>query len=69
VQLSVRLVTRPGPGIWPRILVTVVVIVIVAAAAWAGYGPPGVIALFAGGGVLAQLGQGRGMVPVPEKSR
>jgi hypothetical protein len=55
MQLSIKLVTRPRPGVWPRVLVTIVIIVIVAAAGWACYGPSGVIAVLAGGGALAQL--------------
>jgi hypothetical protein len=55
MQLSIRLVTRPRPGVWPRVAVTVVIIVIVAIAGWAAYGPSGAIAVLAGSGALAQL--------------
>jgi hypothetical protein len=55
VQLSVRLITRPRPGVWPRVLVTIVVIVIVTVAGWAAYGPSGVLVTLAGGGALAYL--------------
>jgi hypothetical protein len=55
MQLSIRLVTRPYPGLWPHVLVTIIVIVIVAAAGWAWHGPPGAIAVLAGSGALAQL--------------
>jgi hypothetical protein len=55
MQLSIKLVTRPYPGLWPRVLVTIIVIVIVAAAGWAWCGPSGVIAVLAGSGALVQL--------------
>jgi hypothetical protein len=55
MQLSVRLSTRPHPGVWPRVLVTIVIVVIVAAAGWAWYGPSGVIAGLAASGALAHL--------------
>jgi hypothetical protein len=55
VQLSVKLSTRPHPGDWPRVLVTIVIVVIVAAAGWACYGPSGVIAVLAASGALAHL--------------
>lgn len=55
MQFSVKVVTRPPSGAWPRVLVTVIVIVIVAAAAWAWHGPAGVIAVLAGSGTLARL--------------
>jgi hypothetical protein len=55
VQFSLRVVTYPHPGVWPRILVTIIIIVILAAAGWAWYGPPGVIVALTGGGALAQL--------------
>jgi hypothetical protein len=55
VQLSIRLVTRPRPGVWPRVLVTIVVIVIVAVAGRAAYGPSGVLMAIAGCGALACL--------------
>lgn len=55
MQLSLRVVTRPASGDWPRVLVTVIVIVIVAAAGWAWLGPSGVIAVLAGSGALARL--------------
>lgn len=55
MNLSIRLVTSPRPGVWPRVLVTVIVIVIVAAAGWAWHGPSGVIAVLAGSGALARL--------------
>jgi hypothetical protein len=55
MHLSIKLVTRPRPGVWPRFLVTVIVIVIVAAAGWAWQGPAGVIAVLAGSGALARL--------------
>jgi hypothetical protein len=57
MQLSVRLVTRSRPGVWPRVLVTIVIIVIVAAACWAWAGPSGVVAVLAGSGALAHLAQ------------
>lgn len=50
MQLSIRLVTRPRPGVWPRVLVKIVVIVIVAVAGWAAYGPSGVLVALAGSG-------------------
>lgn len=53
--MSIRLVTRPRPRVWPRVVVTIVIIVIVAIAGWAAYGPSGVIAVLAGSGALAQL--------------
>jgi hypothetical protein len=55
MQLSLRIVTRPHPGVWPRVLVTIVIVVIVAAAGWAWYGASGVIAVLAGSGALAHL--------------
>jgi hypothetical protein len=55
MQLSVRLSTRPDPGVWPRVLVTIVIVVIVAAAGWAWYGPTGVIAVLSASGALAHL--------------
>jgi polyferredoxin len=55
MQLSIRLATRPHPGVWPRVLVTIVIVVIVAAAGWAWYGPSGVIAVLAASGALAHL--------------
>jgi hypothetical protein len=58
MQLSIRLVTRPRPGYWPRVLVTILVIVIVSAAGWAWNGPAGIIvAALACGGALAPLAQ------------
>lgn len=57
MQFSLRLVTHPHPGVWPRALVTIIIIVILAAAGWAWYGPPGVIVALTGGGALAQLAQ------------
>lgn len=59
MQLSIRLVTRPRPGVWPRVLVTIVVIVIVAVAGWAAYGPSGVMVALASGGSLACLTPGQ----------
>jgi hypothetical protein len=55
VQFSLRVVTQPHPGVWPRVLVTIIIIVILAAAGWAWYGPPGVILALTGGGALAPL--------------
>ena len=55
MQLSVRLVTRPRPGVWPRVLVTIIVIVIVTVAGWAAYGPSGVLVGLAGSGAFACL--------------
>jgi hypothetical protein len=55
MQLSIRLVTRPHPGLWPRVLVTIIVIIILTAAGWAWHGPSGAIAVLAGSGTLAQL--------------
>lgn len=55
MQLSIRVVTRPRPGVWPRVLVTIVIIVIVAIAGWAAYGPSGVVAVLAGSGALTRL--------------
>ena len=54
MQFSLRVVTQPHPGVWPRVLVTIIIIVILAAAGWAWYGPPGVI-LALTGGALAPL--------------
>jgi hypothetical protein len=59
MQLFIKLVTRPHSDAWPRVLVTIIIVIIVAAAGWALYGPSGVIAVFAGGGVLAQLAPGQ----------
>jgi polyferredoxin len=55
VQFSLRVVTHPDPGVWPRVLVTIIIIVILAVAGWAWYGPPGVIVALTGGGALTQL--------------
>ena len=55
MQLSIRLVTRPRPGVWPAVLVTIIIVVIVAAAGWAWDGPSGVIAVLAASGALARL--------------
>jgi hypothetical protein len=55
MQLSVKLATRPHPGVWPRVLVTIIIVIIVAAAGWAWYGPSGVIATLAASVALAQL--------------
>jgi hypothetical protein len=55
MQLSLRIVTRPHAGVWPRVLVMIIILVIVAAAGWAWYGASGVIAVLAGSGALAQL--------------
>ena len=35
MQFSLRVVTQPHPGVWPRVLVTIIIIVILAAAGWA----------------------------------
>ena len=55
MQLSVRLSTRPNPGVWPRVVVTIIVVIIVAAAGWAACGPSGVIAVLAASGALTRL--------------
>ena len=55
MNLSVRLVTSPRTGAWPRVVLTIIVIVILAAAGWAWHGPSGVIAVLAGSGVLTQV--------------
>jgi hypothetical protein len=69
MQLSVRLVTRPHAGVWPRVLVTIVIIVIVAAACWAWAGPSGVVAVLAGSGALAHLAQRPALHPSPREGR
>jgi hypothetical protein len=55
MQFSLRLVTHPDPGVWPRVVVTIIIIVILAAAGWAWYGPPGVIVALTSGGALTRL--------------
>lgn len=55
MQLSVRIITRPGRGIWPRALVMIIILIIVTAAGWALDGPSGVIAVLAGSGAFAHL--------------
>jgi len=55
LKLSIRVVTRPQTGVWPRVLVTIVIVIVVAAAGWACYGPSAVIAVLAGSGALANL--------------
>jgi hypothetical protein len=52
VELSIRVVTRPGPGIKLRVVVYVIVIVIVAAlVVWAGQELVTMVSLIAGAGL------------------
>ena len=37
MQFSLRLVTHPHPGVWPRALVTIIIIVILSLTAFSGY--------------------------------
>lgn len=69
MNLSIRLVTRPRPGVWPRVLVTIIVIVIVAAAGWAWHGASGVIAVLAGSGALARLAPRQAPRQAPRRDR
>jgi hypothetical protein len=51
VELSVRLVTRPRPGLRTRVLVLIIVIVAVLVACAAGCGPVTAISLVLGAGL------------------
>jgi hypothetical protein len=53
VELSIRVVTRPVPGIRPRVVIYVIIIVIAAALVdWAGQELATVISLIAGTGLV-----------------
>lgn len=55
MELSIKLVTRPLPGIWARVLVLVVFIVIVLVIWRVGYGPAAIPLVLSAGLAGAQV--------------
>ena len=55
MELNIKLVTRPLPGIWARVLVLVVFIVIVLVIWRIGYGPTAIPLVLSAGLVGAQV--------------
>ncbi len=62
MELSLRLVTRPVPGITPKVILIIIIIVTILAAWSAGQEPVTVISLIAGAGLA-----GAQAAPVPGK--
>jgi len=53
MDLSVRLITRPIPGIWTRITILIIIVIALLAAWTAGYGAVTTVSVALGAGLLA----------------
>lgn len=69
MELSIRVVTRPVPGIKPRVVVYIIIVIVAALVAWAGQELVTVVSLIAGtglaGGQLAPVLVERGPAVQP----